>query len=297
MKKGRCLICNKEEHQIVGQLKYDYLKRFNADFNLAKCPDCEFYYLNPLPGDDELSEIYDEEYHYDKRNWLFAIIKFFSEFSLKRDAALIKRYKSNGSLVDIGGGTGWFLNCFSSMWDRYYVDPFSKVTGLPKDVKIFNKFLEDCRFENDFFDVVVLRNVLEHTSNPYPLLKEIKRILKKDGILFIRIPNIKSFDFKVFKEHWYLVQSPGHISFYSPNSIKELLKKIDINVQFLKTTTFSAPLSFFRSYNFKRQSNRGSFNSFFVPFLFFFSLVYSIGSLIYAVGKGGEIKLICSKRY
>jgi len=45
-------------------------------------------------------------------------------------------------------------------------------------------------YESEFFDAVIICETIEHLNfNPLPILKEINRILKKDGLLYIGTPN------------------------------------------------------------------------------------------------------------
>lgn len=45
-------------------------------------------------------------------------------------------------------------------------------------------------YESNFFDAVIICEVLEHLNfNPLPVLKEINRVLKKDGYIYIGMPN------------------------------------------------------------------------------------------------------------
>jgi len=50
---------------------------------------------------------------------------------------------------------------------------------------------DGCRtpFHNNTFDIIVCESVIEHTLYPLELAKEISRILKKDGILYLTAPN------------------------------------------------------------------------------------------------------------
>lgn len=297
MGKGQCLICDSDSYQRIAPLKYDYLNRFNTDFYLVKCQRCGFHYLNPLPKDEDLIEIYSDEYHFHKGKWLYSLFGWFFGLSLITDASLTKKYKTRGTVLDIGGGSGNFLDHFSTCWTRYYVDPSPSAVGtLNKDIKIFNKYLEECHFDTELFDVIILRNVLEHISNPIPLIKEIWRIIKKEGILFIRIPNINSVDYKLFREYWYVVQDPGHIAFYSPDTITKLMSSMNFNTLHLSTTSFSAPLSLFRSYNFKRHGERIRLKKLRDPIILILSFFYSLTSCLFSKGRGSEMKLICMKK-
>jgi len=50
-------------------------------------------------------------------------------------------------------------------------------------------------YEANAFDAVVICEVIEHLNfNPLPLLKEINRVLKKDGYIYVGMPNQASFD-------------------------------------------------------------------------------------------------------
>lgn len=45
-------------------------------------------------------------------------------------------------------------------------------------------------YETDFFDAVIICEVIEHLNfNPLPVLKEINRVIKKDGFIYIGMPN------------------------------------------------------------------------------------------------------------
>ena len=59
----------------------------------------------------------------------------------------------------------------------------------------FDYFMDahNLQFEDDYFDVVYCLDVVEHCENPYRVLSEIKRVLKRDGILYLSVPNIYRF--------------------------------------------------------------------------------------------------------
>ncbi len=51
-------------------------------------------------------------------------------------------------------------------------------------------------FSNESYDFILARHVLEHIANPIKLLNEWRRIIKRDGILIITVPNkFYSFDY------------------------------------------------------------------------------------------------------
>lgn len=49
---------------------------------------------------------------------------------------------------------------------------------------------EDLDYSNNYFDYIILADVLEHLYDPWAVLKNIRKYLKKDGFLLASIPNI-----------------------------------------------------------------------------------------------------------
>ena len=74
-----------------------------------------------------------------------------------------------------------------------------------------------------------MSHVLEHLTDPAAVLQKIKKWLKPDGIIHIRVPNIESklLNHKIF----FLGElSPyQHLYYFSPNTISLLLMKAGLN--------------------------------------------------------------------
>lgn len=105
-------------------------------------------------------------------------------------------------------------------------------------VKVKEGRLEDQRlpFRDKFFDYVVLAEVLEHLNfSPLPILVEIKRVLKKRGILILTTPNLVNIDrlrrlttgqgLYPFLDD--LVNKPSEFSHWKEYSMSELVKLLE----------------------------------------------------------------------
>jgi ubiquinone/menaquinone biosynthesis C-methylase UbiE len=55
-------------------------------------------------------------------------------------------------------------------------------------------------FSDSFFDVVHLSTVLEHLPNPRTTFDEIYRILRPDGLVYVKVPNTQNLVFRLFGE-------------------------------------------------------------------------------------------------
>jgi len=150
-----------------------------------KCRACRLIQMNPIPevgpGDDYTG--YDLE-----RSRAFA--RLFRVPQYRRDLCLIGRYKRSGRLLDIGCGTGEFL-------DRAQEAGFS-VTGIepsPTACRIAGERhevrcarFEEASWPQAGFDVITLWSVLEHVPRPFAFLERISAVVTDDAILALRLP-------------------------------------------------------------------------------------------------------------
>jgi len=98
-----------------------------------------------------------------------------------------------GRVLDIGGHDGALLDRFTR-GDFYVVDLVDAPLKRARE-KGYNARKADMHslpFEGDFFDTVIMVNVLEHSPDPLRAMREAKRILKKGGRAVIDVPNARS---------------------------------------------------------------------------------------------------------
>ena len=95
---------------------------------------------------------------------------------------------SNGLVLDVGSGTGFYLGipsedseyCYYG-GDKVNLDPFVCLP-VKKGVIGVGEFLP---FRHDFFDVVFCVSSLNHLFDPDACIKEIYRVLKLEGRFFV----------------------------------------------------------------------------------------------------------------
>lgn len=98
--------------------------------------------------------------------------------------------------IDCGCGSGHYVNELLSFGaDVYGIEyNFEKVSQFKKyhpgiENRVQTGNIEEMKFKDGTFDVALLNEVLEHISNEFNALLEIKRVLKPNGILIIFSPN------------------------------------------------------------------------------------------------------------
>jgi predicted SAM-dependent methyltransferase len=78
-------------------------------------------------------------------------------------------------------------------------------------------------------------------------IKQLKRILKKNGTLFIAVPNQGSWDARYYKTFWDGYDVPRHIHHFSKKSFLHLIDKNNLMLVDIKPMYFDAPYVCMRS--------------------------------------------------
>lgn len=189
----------------------------------------------PKPTIENLPSYYEsEDYisHSDKKSGMFSIIyQFVRSFTLKNKLKIIEQFQPNkGSLLDIGAGTGHFLDLAQkNNWKVKGIEPNDGAKKIASQKGI--SFIENVQsLESNSFDVITMWHVLEHVYDLEEQIEQLKRVLKKDGTLIIAVPNFHSYDAKYYKQFWAAFDVPRHLWHFSKKSIKKLFQDKNMEV-------------------------------------------------------------------
>ncbi|HEX7997625.1 MAG TPA: class I SAM-dependent methyltransferase [Pyrinomonadaceae bacterium] len=148
--------------------------------------------------------------------------------------------KGRGRLLDIGTGRGELLReAVQAGWTATGIEPsssFAEYAARYSGAEIMREPVERCGFDEASFDVVILGAVLEHLYNPNETVREIARILRTGGALFVDVPNEEGLYFRVGnlyqklrRRDWVVntapTFSPFHLFGFGPRSLRALLSK------------------------------------------------------------------------
>jgi SAM-dependent methyltransferase len=129
---------------------------------------------------------------------------------------LIERYCSSGSILDIGCATGNFLAEMSSSgrWVSIGIEPDPAAADVARtrhhlDVRVGPSSAFE--FAAGSLQVVTLWNVLEHLHEPIDELRRLHRWLAPGGHVVFSIPNLESFEVRLFRDRWYGWDLPRHL--------------------------------------------------------------------------------------
>jgi predicted SAM-dependent methyltransferase len=219
----------------------------NEEFELIECQNCGLIFTHPVPDRKELSRYYQSDeyisHNASRENFLSFIYRQIRNYSYKSKFKLIKNYSNKGNALDIGSGTGEFLNFLRSKYfDVTGIEPDStaRIFAIEKyNLDVFEERQLE-RFKNNSFDLITMWHVLEHVNDLNARIQIVKELLKISGTIFIAVPNPNSYDAKYYKEFWAAWDVPRHLFHFSKESLEKLLNKFDLKIVNVKPLIFDA---------------------------------------------------------
>ena len=206
---------------------------------IVQCSDCSLVFVSSLPFDDSYTyyedQICDEAYIEEQKNRQRIARHVLKKITKAQDGI-------TGRLIDLGCSTGTFLSAAKRQgWEVYGIELSTWAVQEAKrayaiDVVQGSVFDELARFPDDYFNVIVAFDVIEHVERPDMFATLIYKKLAPGGLVVLGTPNIDSVMAKVTKDRWYAIV-PSHLFYFSPKTITKLLEKYGFTGVRVKTHT------------------------------------------------------------
>lgn len=239
----KCNLCAGEETVVIQKAEELY--------SVVKCKICGLVYVNPQPAPEELIKFYREEYY---REWMERQRNLRISLWRKRlkDLEKYKGRKGKGqalqksrapalALLDVGCGNGEFLELAKETFQVQgtEISPFAvEYVKRNLETKVYRGNLAELNLLPNTYDIITIWHTLEHMPDPLENLKEAKRILKKDGLLIIEVPNMNAYIeraiYRIVKrkmERFFSIYDrEPHLFHFTPSTLKEILRRTGFRV-------------------------------------------------------------------
>jgi SAM-dependent methyltransferase len=159
-----------------------------AGYDIVKCRSCALVYVDPMPTTDlprqsrqGLAGPMTATFADDKRRVSSAAL-----------AELQRRYPDHGRLLDIGCGSGVFLDeAHHAGWNAVGLDLSPAAGSNAVEVAcVIGGSANSVPLLRASVQVVTMWNVLEHLHDPRGVLDQIAQVLEPGGTLVLRVPNM-----------------------------------------------------------------------------------------------------------
>ena len=214
-------------------------------FELRHDTELDLLVTHPQPSAEALPKYYEsDDYisHTDGKRSLFEkAYHFVKDIALKNKLDLIASLQpGKGRLLDIGAGTGDFLNAAKQAgWHTTGIEPSEKARAIAERKGV--TFVTDLgQLEDHSFDVITMWHVLEHVPNLEHQIAELKRLLKPTGTILVAVPNFRSHDAKHYGAFWAAYDVPRHLWHFSKTAIEKLFATQDLKLADVLPMKFDA---------------------------------------------------------
>lgn len=199
---------------------------------------------------------------YEKKESEYPNVDYESIFRYRR-AIKLANLKTDECVLDIGCKYAILKELLlqnNILVDYYGVDISNKVFNKIKDYNPKKFLVSDVSktlpFENNKFDYVFALEIMEHVESPSNMLSEIYRVLKKNGVLILSVPNVYCWN-ELLANLLNKKDTEGHISSFTHQNMERLLKFAGLKIKDYMGTYLRVPFSkkFLRTKYFLVKSN------------------------------------------
>jgi 2-polyprenyl-3-methyl-5-hydroxy-6-metoxy-1,4-benzoquinol methylase len=228
-----CPVCGKNDS--ILWLEKDW-------FRWYRCRNCSMVYMNPRLNNEATHQFYNSD-----ANAIYNETKFDQEtstslFDDRENTANLEmidelRNHIRGNLLEIGSGNGRFLKKANDLGYRVYGLELNQRNCqysrqlLEGKGTVVDVDLLEARLPTETFDVIYMRDLLQHIPNPLEFLQECSRVAKQNCIIFLGTHNIDGAISKAVRSRYTPVfgfMEPNH---YSPKSITKILERVGFKVR------------------------------------------------------------------
>lgn len=253
---------------------------------MAQCEVCGNIFTIPKPTEQELSDIYTNNYMYSVH---FAILPEKRARAREMARMVVKERddKTGNKVLEIGSMYGYLLEELKKKeFDICGVELDKKAVEHCKEngIETFQMSVEQFVKESKKkFDVIIMSHVLEHVLEPKEVLLQLNEILNDNGQLIIAVPNSSSINRKVFGRYWGWWQVPVHVDHFNLGGLSKLLQVTNFKIskhKFYGGDSMMILLNFINMVGLKgKQKELGTFQTLIIKcFSFIFRWWYWIGN-------------------
>jgi 2-polyprenyl-3-methyl-5-hydroxy-6-metoxy-1,4-benzoquinol methylase len=199
-------------------------------FQIAHCAACGFDITSPQPAMNEIAAYYPAGYYGNPGDRRFPpMVEALQKALYTQRVRMVESVAGarRGRVLDVGCGRGLLLEAFRRRgWDVQGTELTEKaaryaqqVAGVPVEIGQ----LEEIGFPESHFDAITMWHVLEHVHDPRVVLAEVSRILKPGGVLLVGVPNFSGFEARLFKDKWFHLDVPRHVTHLTKTTLKQAL--------------------------------------------------------------------------
>lgn len=218
-------------------------------FEVWECSSCTLRFTQHVPDAGEIGKYYQSENyisHSDTGEGLVnRLYKIARRYTLASKRKLVTKTTGKGtaSLLDVGCGTGAFINEMKqARWQVTGLEPDPGAREKAKELYGTEPLPSETLFQlkPGAYHAITMWHVLEHVHDLHAYMERFRGLLASGGKLFIAVPNYTSKDAEHYGAYWAAYDVPRHLYHFSPSSMRELAAKHGFRISLVKPMLLDA---------------------------------------------------------
>jgi 2-polyprenyl-3-methyl-5-hydroxy-6-metoxy-1,4-benzoquinol methylase len=232
-----CPLCSSEKISLHLKCTDHFISK--EVFGINTCTGCTFKFTQDYPDAEQIGKYYESDNyisHSDTSKGVSnKIYRLVRNLMLNRKRSIIQNVTGlkNGTLLDIGSGTGHFaFKMKKTGWNVKGIEINEQARNFSISkfgLEIFSP-LQIPNLDKSSFDCVTLWHVLEHFHDPAKYVSDILQLLKPGGLCFVALPNCSSFDSMHYKQYWAAYDVPRHLWHFEPATFSVFMEKTGFEI-------------------------------------------------------------------
>jgi 2-polyprenyl-3-methyl-5-hydroxy-6-metoxy-1,4-benzoquinol methylase len=242
-----CPVCGS-----AGILKVITAKDFTVSgesFEIWQCANCSLRFTQDVPDAAAIGRYYKSENYISHTesnkgivNAMYLQVRKLT-LGIKKKLIITSTGVKNGALLDVGAGSGAFVNHMQSAgWKTEGVEPDEQ--AIKRAAAVYGLQLKSSselfNYSENSFDAITLWHVLEHVHDLHGYIEQLKRICKPGGRVFVAVPNYTSFDAEHYGAEWAAYDVPRHLYHFSPAAMHALMDKHGCKIESIHPMWFDS---------------------------------------------------------
>ena len=221
-------------------------------FGLRRCRRCERMLLDPRPRPNAIAASYDADYYGAGARKFVPLIEDVVDRFRDGRARLARRLVAKirpdgvGRVLDLGCGSGQFLARLSASGLSCDGTELLEDTGRRASelagIRLHVGPLESDTYPPGSFDLISIWHVLEHLPDPDHVLGLCALWIDERGALLVAVPNIDSWQARLFGGSWFHLDPPRHLFHFNRASLNAALGRAGFRVEVIRTLSWEQNL-------------------------------------------------------
>lgn len=148
--------------------------------------------------------------------------------------AVVRRRVPSGRLLDAGAAYGFFLLAAAPYFECMGIDVSEYAASVARDefgMNVRSGDIEQTGFPDGHFDAVVLWDIIEHLIHPVEALREVHRVLKPGGWVFISTDDAAHWLPRLLGSRWWALAAPLHLCHFSKQGMAIAFRRAGLELK------------------------------------------------------------------